>query len=281
MRSDSVVPHNHRPRRPLDARLQVLRKSNVVVQELEQEIRLLLLEAHNPPCELRVHKQGLFACRRVCAYNRVCTRHGLTTHNTAARSRVLRLLVARMDGFEAVQSLLELGRQAAVCFRLVAEACVAACAGPVEKVQERCAWRLQFECHVRVPRDRVCAFLEVVARCRVSCRPMYQMHLGVALWCTAGLVDVGGPVVFGKVYGFLDREICKVLVAEGCIVCQISRPPPTRCTLPSVHTDNLFLGHKQRQLILSGFVKLAQLYALDLCSDIGTEILHLGTFEQA
>lgn len=43
----AIVPHHHRPLLPLDARLEVRAVREVVVQELEDRIRLLLLEPDN------------------------------------------------------------------------------------------------------------------------------------------------------------------------------------------------------------------------------------------
>jgi hypothetical protein len=44
---DAVVPHDDGALLPLDARLEVAAKREVVVQELEQRVRLFLFQAYN------------------------------------------------------------------------------------------------------------------------------------------------------------------------------------------------------------------------------------------
>ena len=45
----TYIPHNDGARLPADASLEILREGNVVVQELQQVIRLFFLEADDIP----------------------------------------------------------------------------------------------------------------------------------------------------------------------------------------------------------------------------------------
>jgi hypothetical protein len=71
VRRDAVIPNHHRTRRPFDARLEVLTLCDVIVQEVEQKVRLLLLEAHDAPAKLRVHEERFLAGRRMRSHERV------------------------------------------------------------------------------------------------------------------------------------------------------------------------------------------------------------------
>ena len=59
MGGDSVVPHNNSVLLPLDPTVQVLTVCEVIVQEFEEIITLLLLEADDVARELWVDVQGL------------------------------------------------------------------------------------------------------------------------------------------------------------------------------------------------------------------------------
>lgn len=67
VRGDAVVPDDDGVGLPLDTAVQVLAVGQMVVQELEQVVALLLLEADDVPRELRVDVQGLLAGGRVGA----------------------------------------------------------------------------------------------------------------------------------------------------------------------------------------------------------------------
>lgn len=116
----------------------------MVVQKLEQEITLLLLESHDSPGELRIHEECFLACHGVRAHNGVHVRDGLAADDAAASQGCSCLLVARVHGFEAVETLLEGWRETLVGFGHVAEEGVAAGGGAVEDVEEGCAWGLDF-----------------------------------------------------------------------------------------------------------------------------------------
>ena len=45
-------------------------------------------------------------------------------------------------------------------------------------------------------------------------------------------------------------------------------------------TDDLLLSDEQSKLILTGFVELTELDAFDLGTDVGTEVVHFGTFQE-
>lgn len=89
MRRHTVIPDHNRARRPLDAGLEVLALGNVVVQKVEQEVALLLLEAHDASAELRVDEECFFARCRVRAYQRVDRGYGVAADDAAAVAGVV------------------------------------------------------------------------------------------------------------------------------------------------------------------------------------------------
>jgi len=66
-----------------------------------------------------------------------------------------------------------------------------------------------------VPGRAVGAGLEVGLGCGIVGGAVDEVDFWVALWCTAGLMDVAWAVVFGKVKSFLDGKAGKVLIAES------------------------------------------------------------------
>lgn len=71
VRCHTIIPHHHRPGRPLDAGLEILTFGNVIVEEVEQVVALFFLEADDAPAELGVHVEGFLACRWMRAYQRM------------------------------------------------------------------------------------------------------------------------------------------------------------------------------------------------------------------
>jgi hypothetical protein len=69
--SDTVVPNDNSVRLPFDPAVQILAVRQMVVQEFQQHIGLLLLEADDIPCELRVDIQRLLARGGMCANQRM------------------------------------------------------------------------------------------------------------------------------------------------------------------------------------------------------------------
>lgn len=126
MSSDAIIPNDNGSGRPFDSGLDVLRIRNVVVQELEQVIRLFLLVANDALHKLLVYEQCLFTRGRVCADEGVSVGDGIAADDAAAGECVVGLLVARVNGLEPMQALLERGRQTTVRLCLVGEAGVSA-----------------------------------------------------------------------------------------------------------------------------------------------------------
>jgi hypothetical protein len=96
MRSHTVVPNNHRVLLPLQASLEIRAQSDVLVQEIEQVVRLLLLEAHDASSELRVDEQRFLASHGVSPDDWVNTRDGFATDDATASQSSVRLLVRRV-----------------------------------------------------------------------------------------------------------------------------------------------------------------------------------------
>lgn len=114
MGRDTVIPDDDSARGPLNPCLQILCKGNMVIQELEKIVALLFLESFDMTSELLVHEQGLLTSYRVCSNNWVGSGTGLATDNGSAGTSSRGLFVARMYGFQSVESLLELWRQAII-----------------------------------------------------------------------------------------------------------------------------------------------------------------------
>jgi hypothetical protein len=188
--SDAVVPNNDSSRCPLDSGLDILRKRNVIIQELQQVIRFLLLEPYNTSHKLLVNEQCLFASGRVCPDQRMSVGNGITTHNAATSKSVLCLLMSRVNSLESMQTLLELWRQSVVGFCLVDETSVASCCGTIQEVQECGSWRLLLVGHITVPGYAVCALLKIIFGGCVCCGSVDQVDFWEALWCARGRVNV-------------------------------------------------------------------------------------------
>lgn len=188
----------------------------MVVQELQQVVRLFLLEPDNATSELRVDEERLLACRGMCSnkWMHVCNR--IATDNASSGQRVLCLFMAGMDRLQTVQPPLELRGEAIVRLDLVAECRVASSGRSIEEVQESCTGRLLLICHVRVPCDAVGPLFEVILGRRVSRRPVNEMHLRISLGRPTGRMNMRLSIIFSKVNCLLNWQVGKVLVTEGC-----------------------------------------------------------------
>ena len=109
MHSHSVVPHHDCAWCPFDSALQVLAVCQMVIEEFEEVVALLLLEALDVPSELRVDEQRLLASDRMGTDDGMSSGNRLSTHNRVASTCCCSLFVARVDRLQPVQALLELG----------------------------------------------------------------------------------------------------------------------------------------------------------------------------
>lgn len=92
--SNTVIPDNYSPSRPLDSCLEVLTLSNMVIKEVKQEITLFLLIPDDLTGELWVDEEGFLAGNGVGAHDGVDVGDRVATHNTAALLAVLGLFEA-------------------------------------------------------------------------------------------------------------------------------------------------------------------------------------------
>lgn len=88
----------------------------MLVQQPQDCVRLLLLQADDAPRELRVDEEGLLARDGVAAHERVDVLDGLALDNTAAVTTTgeLGLLNARMDDLERLKVGSEIGGEVVV-----------------------------------------------------------------------------------------------------------------------------------------------------------------------
>lgn len=249
--SDSVVPDDDRLLIPLDAGLEVSAVREVIVEELEDGVGLLLLEADDLARELRVDVERLLARSRVRADNGMAVDDGLAPLDAVADSGGVDLLDARVGGPEAVQTLLEERAEALVGRDGIDEERVAARLRLVQDVQEGGAGGLLLVGNVRVPGDARRARREEGLVRLVALAAVHQVNLGMALGSARRGVDVLAAKVRAVLQRVGDRQVRKVLVAEG---------------------NDLALGHVQRQLVLAGVGQRRQLDALDLAADGGRQV---------
>ena len=209
---DAVVPHDDGALLPLDTRLEVAAKGEVVVQELEQRVRLFLLQAYNVARDcctaglllvavseglgmevvltLGIHINRLLPRHRMRPHNGMLIDNRLAALNPTPRQRRIRLLDGRVCRAQAVQPLLEEGAQPIIGLDRVGKERVAARRRLVENVQERGAGRLLLVGYVRVPRYRARAVCEKTVDCVVAGAPVHEVDLGVVGGCARGRVDV-------------------------------------------------------------------------------------------
>lgn len=204
MRSHPVIPHYDGSGSPLDASLEVLALGDVVVEELEQEVALLLLEAEDATGELRVDEDGLLAGGRVRADEGVDGGDGVAADDAAPVFAVVGLLDGGMDDLESVEPLAELGGQSPIRLGLVHEQRIASRSRSVQKIEEGGPRRLLLVRHIRVPCYAICPLLEEVASGCVIGASVHQMDFWITLWCTRGGMDVMPTEVSTEIEGLLD-----------------------------------------------------------------------------
>lgn len=259
MRGDTVIPDYNCLRCPPHARLVINSARNMRIQESKQRITLLLLETHNAPCEARVDIERLLAGSGVCAHNWVLVSNRLATNDSTALVTELGLLNAGVDGLEAVETLLEGGREAVVGLDLVDEGGVASSLGGVENVEEGGSRGLRLVGDIRVPGYAAVATGEEVVELAFAADAVDEVDLGVAFWSAGGGVDVMAAKVAAEVESVFDGEIGKVLVAE---------------------CDNLALGDKESELVLASGGELAELHTSDFGAGCGGQLGDFATLDK-
>jgi len=260
----SVIPDNNRPLLPLDARLEVRTIREMVIQELENRIRLLLLEAdnvtsnyyilsvlcsHQPPSHpwkdsltLRVHINRLLARRRMRPNDRMLIHHRLAPLNPPPRRRRIHLLDPRVRRLQPVQPLPKQRTQPLIRLRRIHKQGIPARLRLVEDVQKRRPRRLLLVRHIRVPRHGTRAVRKELVDAVVARTAVHEVHLGEALGRARGRVDVVSPEVGAVVEGVFDGQVGEVLAAEG---------------------DDLALGDEARELVFASGGEAGELYAAD------------------
>lgn len=152
---DAVVPDHDGAGLPLDARLEVGAVREVVVQELEEGVRLLLLEADDVAGDLtvvsmrlKVEVRGgerltlvvdidsLFARCGMGADNRVFVDDGLASLDAAPCSGGVDLFNTRVSSLETMKSLLEKRTQSLVCSDGINKESVTTSIRSIQDVQE-------------------------------------------------------------------------------------------------------------------------------------------------
>ena len=208
MLGDTVVPNDDSALLPLDARLEVGTVCKVIIQELEDRLGLLLLQANNvagdyvswlvSTCQrksvcsltLRVDEERLLASSRVCADDRVLIDNGLTTHDATTSTRGIGLLNSRVTSLQAVQTLTEGWAKPLVGLDSVDEESVSASLGLLQHVQESRAGRLALVRDVTVPSYGARAVGKVLVNSIVAGATVNQVNLREALGGARGWVDV-------------------------------------------------------------------------------------------
>ena len=158
MRSNTIIPHHNRPPLPLDSDLSIPQPRLHIKQQPQQRIRLLLLHPHNIPRKLLIDKHRLGTRDGVHAHERVRRGHRLATYVATRGERVGGLFVRGVHCGEGRQEGLKRGRETRVEMRLGEKESVASGGGPilcgreVEDRQESGAGRVNFVCHIRMPR---------------------------------------------------------------------------------------------------------------------------------
>jgi methyl coenzyme M reductase subunit D len=104
---------------------------------------------------------------------------------------------------------------------------------------------------------------------------MDEMNLRVSLRGARCGMDVVAAKVSSKVERFLDRDVCKVLVAESFDILAGSILKAT-----STLTDDFLLGDKQGEFIFSLVRQLAKLDTSNFGPNVGGQIRHFSTLEK-
>lgn len=146
--------------------------------------------------------------------NRMLRQNRIPTSNPPSSHTAAHLLNTRVYRTQAMQSLLELGRQPIVRLGHVPEQRVTTAGGSIQDIQERGARRLLLKSHIRVPNDRVGAGGQEFRATSVLGTTVHEVDFGVALGSAGGLVDVVTAKVAAQLQGLVDGEVSKVLVTE-------------------------------------------------------------------
>jgi hypothetical protein len=185
-----------------------------------------------------IDKECFLSSGRMSPNNWVLVRHGFSSNNPTTLLAELCLLETRVNSLKAMQSFLNCWREAVVGLSLIDKCGITTNLGGVENIQERCAGRLALITNVRMPSNTAVAFSIKGIDLALVTVSMNQMNFGIALWSTAGWVDMMMAKITAKVQSLLDRQVGQILVAEG---------------------DNFSLSDEQGKLVLSSWGELAQL----------------------
>ena len=114
MGSDAVVPQHNGVGRPMYPRLQVDRARHMIIDELQDGLRLFLLQSNDAARELFIDVERILAGDGVTADHRMDVFHWLTPNytTTSSRAREFSLFKARVDGLKSLQEGNEGGREA-------------------------------------------------------------------------------------------------------------------------------------------------------------------------
>lgn len=230
----AYIPDDHSSGPPADTALEVLRKGDVVVEELEEEVGFLFLVADDVAGDylvsivllslkgkvltLRINIKRLFPGNRMRPNNRMLARNRIPPRNTPPRQTSIHLLNPRMHSPQPMQPLLKLRRQPPICKRHIRKQRVTTACRAIKDVQEGCAGGLLLEGHVRVPGDGVGAGFEELGAVAVVGAAENEVDFREAFGGAGGLVDVVAAEVAAEVEGFIDGEMREVLVAEGWLL---------------------------------------------------------------
>lgn len=166
---------------------------------------------------MRVNEESLLAGDRVSADNRVLGGDGFTTSNASSSNTVVDLLNTGMDSSQAVKSLAELRRQAAVGQRHVCEERVTTASRTVKQVQECSAGGLFLEGHIRVPCHGVGMTFQELRTAAVLGSTMDKMDFRETLRSARGLMNMVTAEVAAEFDGLVNRKMSKILVTEGYV----------------------------------------------------------------
>lgn len=151
-----------------------------------------------------IDKQCLLAGGRMSPDNRVLVRHGFSSNNSTTLLAELCLLETRVNSLKAMQSFLNCWGETVVRLNLVDKSGITTNLGGVKNIQERCARRLTLITNVGMPSNTAVAFsIEGIDLALVTVS-MNQMNFGIALWSTAGWVDMMMAKITAKIQSLLD-----------------------------------------------------------------------------
>lgn len=210
----------------------------MIIQEFEQVLTFLLLEADDVARELRIDIYRLFACDRMGADDGMDRADRIAADNSTLCQSTLCLFVPGVHGFEAEEAFAECGGEPFVSFRLVDKESITAGGGDVEGIQESCPRRLLLIGDITVPGNGVGAVIEEGSSGLVIGTAVDEVHFGKPSWRSTCGVDVQTTEVLAKFESFLDWERGKVLITE---------------------CDYLLLGDEEGQLVFARIGECAEL----------------------